>query len=349
VVSNEDEKRLSIGLLAHNEAPRIEATLVSLFKQDVFRYFPTELAIIANGCTDETAEVSRRLLSQHREVWSTRGTATVEEILTPGKANAWNEFVHRVSSRHVSTLVIMDADISIIEPNSISSMIKTLHNDRSAVACQGRAIKDIVTFFGRLVASATSPIDPNNLGLCGQLYCVVASQARQIKLPAEITVEDGFLRALLLTCGFTRPEDTKRIIADPNAVHSYVSVATLRELFKHERWIVAGNIVNAMLFERFWSEARPGLSAMQLMECWLTLDPQWLEHYIRSQVKERGWRLLPKDIWTRRLSRLRGLPIEAKLRKLPIAAVASIVDAVIFTAAICDVRRGRAFRYWGRT
>lgn len=334
MVSDEDEKRLSIGLLAHNEAPRIESTLVSLFKQDVFRYFPTELAIIANGCTDETAEITRRLLSQHREVWSTRGTATVEEISTPGKANAWNEFVHRVSSRNVCTLVIMDADISIIEQNSISSMVNTLHNDRNAVVCQGRAIKDIelksnLTFFEHLVASATSPIDPNNLGLCGQLYCVAASQARQIKLPAQITVEDGFLRALLLTYGFTSPEDAKRIIADPNAVHSFVSVATLRQLFKHERWIVAGNIVNAMLFERFWAEGRPGLSAMQLMECWLTQDPQWLEHYIRSQVKARGWHLLPKDIWTRRLSRLRGLPIKAKLHKLPIAAVASIVDAVI--------------------
>jgi hypothetical protein len=42
------------------------------------------------------------------------------------------------------------------------------------------------------------------------------------------------------------------------------------------------------------------------------------------------------------------LPIETQLRKLPIAAVASIVDSAIFTAAIRDVRRGRAFRYWGR-
>ena len=37
-----------------------------------------------------------------------------------------------------------------------------------------------------------------------------------------------------------------------------------------------------------------------------------------------------------------------EVAQLPIATAASIVDAIIFAAAICDVRRGKAFGYWGR-
>ena len=56
------DPRLSIGILAHNEEPRIGKTLQTLFAQDVFEKFPTEVVIVPNGCVDGTAETARQLL-----------------------------------------------------------------------------------------------------------------------------------------------------------------------------------------------------------------------------------------------------------------------------------------------
>lgn len=346
--------QLSIGVLAHNEEPRIGKTLQSLFAQDAFQRFATEVVIVANGCTDETVAVARRLLADHHAVWSPRGSARVEELVVAGKTNAWNQFVHEFSSPRASVLVLMDADITLLNVDTISSMVMTLENSPQAVVCVDRPVKDIEaninrTFFQRLLVAATSEIDPNDVPLCGQLYCARSAEMRQIKMPpVQLPSEDGFLRALLLTEGFTKPENLRRIVLDSNVAHSFASVATLKELFKHEKWLVAGVIVNMLLFERFWAECAPDRSAMTLMKYWLEQDPEWLPRYVHGQAQERGWRLLPRPWWTRRWSRLRKLPLGRRLRHFPVAVMAAAMDMLIFIAAISDVRRGRATRYWGR-
>src|SRR5580692_3592205 len=87
------DSRVSIGILAHNEEPRIAKTLETLFSQDVFEKYCIELVIVPNGCTDETAAVARRSVQEHQSVWSIHGSARVEELAGAGKTNAWNKFV----------------------------------------------------------------------------------------------------------------------------------------------------------------------------------------------------------------------------------------------------------------
>jgi glycosyltransferase involved in cell wall biosynthesis len=345
--------QLSIGILAHNERLNIEKTLNSLFGQDVFQKFTPEIVVVANDCTDETASLAARSLADHREIWSHRGSARVEELAVAGKANAWNQFVHKFSSPLASILILMDADIVFLNTSTISSMIRTLESTPEAVVCVDRPIKDIElnikrTFIQKLLVAATPPIEPDNVPLCGQLYCVRSVSVRQIHLPVQIAGEDGFLRALLLTEGFTKPPNAGRIILDSTAAHSFASVASLREVFKHEKWIVSSSIVSMLLYERFWKECNIDRSAMKLMEDWQEKDPDWLPRYIQLQVQERGWRLLPRHWWTRRWSRLRRLPFRRRLQWLPVAAIATAMDMLVFIAAIRDVRGGRAFRYWGR-
>ena len=218
--------KISIGILAHNEASRIHKTLQSLFLQDVFQQVETEIVIVANGCVDETAEVARRSLRDNQAIWSARGSARVEEIVVAGKANAWNAFVHNFSSPRASVLVLMDADITLLKVNTISSMVLTLENNARAVVCVDQPIKDIETkpnrtLFERLLVSATPKINPDDVPLCGQLYCVLSGPVRQITLPIEITCEDGFLRALLLTQGFTTSENRRHIVLDCSVSHSF--------------------------------------------------------------------------------------------------------------------------------
>lgn len=347
------DRTVSIGILAHNEELNIDKTLRSLFGQDLFEKFTTEIVIVANGCADQTVRLAERSLADHRAVWSSRGSARVEDLKAAGKANAWNQFVHTLSSPAASVLILMDADITLLSADVLSSMVTCLECNPQAAVCVDRPIKDITistkrTFFQSLLLAATPEIDPDNAHICGQLYCALSEQLRLIELPVQIQVEDGFLGALVRTYGFTRPEDLKRIILSSTAAHSFAPAMTISEIFNHEKWIVAGSIVNTILFERFWNECAADRSAMSLMRQWKQQDPEWLSKYLQDQVRARGWQLLPKSWWTRRWSRLLLLPFRRRLRRLPVAAIAAVADAIVFLAAIGDVRRGRAFRYWGR-
>lgn len=137
---------------------------------------------------------------------------------------------------------------------------------------------------------------------------------------------------------------------EPRAAHSFVSVASVAELFKHERWLVAGSIVSMLLFKRFSTEARrTGFDAMDLMKKWEAENPAWVSNYIKAQVAEKGWRILPKQWWFRRLLRLQKLSFSQRCRRFPIAASAFVVDVIIFIAAIRDVQSGKALGYLERS
>jgi hypothetical protein len=172
---------------------------------------------------------------------------------------------------------------------------------------------------------------------------------REISLPLEIQVDDGFVRALLLTRGFTSPEDRSRIALAPEAGHVFESVRSIRELFQHERWVVAGSIVNMLLFTRFGSHSSPERGANELMREWRRADPEWLPRYIHAHARSKTLRLLPASWWMRRWHRWGRLSLGRKLARLPMTTAAWTFDLLVFAVAIYDVKRGRGYRYWGRT
>jgi hypothetical protein len=347
------DTELSIGMLAYNEEPRIREALQTLFTQDVFKQFATEVVIVPNGCTDGTAGVASQIVESYRPELPVCCSARVVEIQTAGKSNAWNQFVQKLSARTAKVLVLMDADVVLLGASTISSMVNTLTTNPEAVVCVDRPVKDIAenpnSIFQRLLARITPEINPNNIPLCAQLYCAYSGELRRITLPVEITVEDGFLRALLLTRGFTQPEDLERIVLDSNSKHRFASVATLREAFRHEMWIVTGSIINMSLFRLFSANCSGNLTAMRLMDAKQAQNVNWLKEYVQQEVKIRGWRLLPKDWWVRRWSRLKRLSVGKKLLQSPITLAAAGMDAVVFVAAIWNLRRGAELGSWWRT
>ncbi len=343
---------LSIGVLAHNEEHRIGAMLQSLLAQDIFGKFVTEIVVVANGCTDKTAEVARETLENGKSR-AQAGSARVEVLHAAGKANAWNEFVQRLSSGEATILILMDADIWFLSSDTLSKMVATLEVTPGAVVCVDRPIKDIElktsrTLFQRLLSSATTEIDVDNVPLCGQLYCARSDALRLIRVPPEIQVEDGFIRALLLTRGFCSPEDRSRIVLASEAAHGFASVKSFAELVKHERWIVAGSIVNMLLFRRFGAQARSGCDAMALMRTWDERNPEWLPAYVEAEARALGWRLLPSHWWTRRWTHLWRVPFPRRFFRIPVAVIGAILDGIIFFSAIRRVRLGRGYRYWRR-
>ena len=95
--------RCSIAVFAHNEAPRIAATLRSI--EAAAQGMAVEVVVLANGCQDGTAQVVRGLMAASPHV-------RVVEIAMADKANAWNTYVHTVAT--TPTLhVFVDGDVQV--------------------------------------------------------------------------------------------------------------------------------------------------------------------------------------------------------------------------------------------
>src|SRR4051812_24833401 len=109
---------VSIGIMAWNEETSIVPMLNSLFEQSIFRHLAArhqrcEIVCLANGCTDQTVAVANAIFARVERHHPARlGLVTrVEDIVLPGRNNAWNRFVHEFSARETRFICLMDADI----------------------------------------------------------------------------------------------------------------------------------------------------------------------------------------------------------------------------------------------
>ena len=73
---------------------------------------------------------------------------------------------------------------------------------------------------------AAGGLDDWKTAICGQLYAMPAARARAFRLPIGLPVEDGFLRAMVLTDHLTGPEDFTRIDGLDGLRHLYAAKVT---------------------------------------------------------------------------------------------------------------------------
>src|SRR3954467_6728141 len=122
--------RISIGILAWNEAAAIADTIRSIMAQSCLEQPPAELEAIEvvcvpNGCSDATADVAAKEFAQ----LTPRGekiSARVCEAKRAGKANAWNEFIHDFADQRADYIIMMDADITLQHPQTLWNMVRAL-------------------------------------------------------------------------------------------------------------------------------------------------------------------------------------------------------------------------------
>jgi len=240
--------RLSIGIMAWNEEDSIRTTLESLFRQSVFqklraRNEQCEVVVVANGCADHTVAVAREFLDTiaREHEWSDGFSARVVDVPEPGKCNAWNRFVHEFSSLQARYICCMDADIVFHHRDTIFNLMAALEEKPDLGAASGRQCKDILfkarkTLRDR-ISLATSSMSATSPGMiCGQLYCLRASLARNIHLPRGLgAVEDGFIKAAICTDSFTREEDPWRVVVAPNAAHIFEAYVSLRDILNNQK------------------------------------------------------------------------------------------------------------------
>ena len=330
-----------LGVLAHNEEDRIGATLGDIINQDLWTQAGVDasLWVVVNGSSDRTALRAREALVRAPCPYQ------VVELEIAGKANAWNQFVHHFSYPEANVLILIDADIRIPQCDALSRMLSALQESPPALAAVDQPIKDLAVRGDKRIASRLS-LSASELAasgppkLCGQLYLAYAQALRAIYLPEPMLVEDGFIKAMLVTLGFSQPEDIGRLVRAEGVYHLYEAETRLNALFRHEKRILIGTLANLLLFDQARALASQGIQVGDWLRAQSESDPQWFRRLIGERLGRWGGSrigiMIPLPL--RQLYQCKGAVF---WRALPGALARLALNLGVAIGAALDLRRGR--------
>jgi glycosyltransferase involved in cell wall biosynthesis len=351
---------ISIAIIAWNEEKIIGSTLSSLFGQSIFSELSRrgqicEVVCVVNGTSDKTAEVASRVLAMQQTMhpYSRSFRWRVVDIPERGKLNAWNKYVHSISAPEAEYLILMDADIRFFQPHTLWNMVTALYDDPEAHVAVDRPRKDILLKEHKTIADrisiAVSRLTGSAEGqLCGQLYVIRSKIARNIYLPKDMTVEDGFIKAMVCTDFLEHGVLGKRIRMADQAEHTFEAYTTPKVVIKNQkRQIIAQTVVHILVDQ--YLKALPADERQRMGETLMRLDgtkPDWLKRLISGHLRavRYFWRLYPGVI-THRFRQMRKLPAHKRPFYVPIGLLSC---GVALTAAFMAWRTLRAGStdYW---
>jgi glycosyltransferase involved in cell wall biosynthesis len=339
--------RVDIGVFAHNEASGIVSMLGELTRQKT-NGLDIRILVLANGCTDGTVPLARSFMhsveNEHAEV-----QIEVVDLPQGGKSRTWNRFVHELSRPDADVLVFADADIAIPEPDSLVRLVQGLLSNPRLHAFNSHPIKDIVyrpqnlSMMDKAIAMGSGTLNEWKTAICGQLYAMPVAKARAIHMPVGLAVEDGFLRAMILTDVMTKDEDFSRIDGG-DVFHVFASERSVLALIRHQTRIVIGSAVNAVIFaalrELPVDQRHGALTSASGQETWLseltrTRLPKW----------PYGW--VPLQYLTKRIGFIARQP--RKLlhpRQVFVLVMGFGFDLVVYVNAQLKMARGTGAGHW---
>ncbi len=331
--------RVDIGIFAHNEAAGITALLQSLAAQNLDG-LTVRILLLANGCTDDTVAVARGFgLSD----------LVVCDLPEGGKSRTWNRFVHDLSDPLAEVLLFLDADIALPDADSLRGMVAGVQANLALHVFNSRPVKDIVyrpqalSRIDRLIAMAGGGLDDWQTAICGQLYAMPAARARALHLPIGLPVEDGFLRAMVLTDALTIPEDFTRI-SGGDVFHIYASERGIAALIRHQVRIVIGSAVNAALFTALRALPKEARNAA-LRQAAQT--PDWVAVQLRVQLPRWPFGYVPWQFLTKRSSRMLAHPRDLWRPKQMLLLLAGFgFDLIVYILAQIRMISGVGAGYW---
>ena len=347
--------KVSIGLLAHNEEATIASVIRQILSQDIVQYpgYQVQLAVVANGCKDNTVVVAEETLKPYANLSNL--SAQVVNLESPGKSNAWNEYVHKLAWPDSDFLVFVDADIEFGSVNVIRRLVESLEADKIATVSVDQPKKDILKKSKNKILTELS-LKASELRkskyyaeLTGQLYCIRYQTAKHIHMPVGLPVEDGFLRAMVVTDNFTHPDDNSKIIAVNDVYHYFETLMSPVKLYKHEKRIILGSTINAMLYDYLWSNvAKSGKDAGVLIKELNQNDPDWLIQLIEAYKSKKGFWLVPKSLMLKHTYNfLRSKQsIIKKIFLMPIALAASMALILISLNVNLFLRKNNGIGHW---
>lgn len=348
--------RISIGILAWNEAQSIASTIESLFQQDLLKsghncVEAVEVVCVPNGCTDNTAEVARKAFHASQGPQAEMDVrCVVHELAFADKSNAWNMFVHELSDPSADYLFLMDADVHPRRANVLVSLLDELSRSPSAGVATPMFVKDTALkegkgVFDQLQLAASRFNQQGPVPLTGGLYCARASALRTIWLPIGLLVEDGFLRAMIVTEQFTREEDPGRIVRVPAAQVVFEGHLSPTALYRHERRIALGTAVNTFLFGHL-NAHKTATGCGEYIRQRNEKNPKWLAEVVETRVRDSRLWSVPRSLLLRRWNGLAKMPLLRALRSLPMGVAASLFDLPILLSVNRALRTGTFWRAW---
>ncbi|MGI0115551.1 glycosyltransferase [Zooshikella sp. RANM57] len=199
---------LAIAVFAHNEAARITTCLESIrisiinSPHNALPEGAYQCYVLANGCTDNTAQVVAEYQQQHSWV-------NLVDIKEGDKSNAWNVFVHEVVAE-AETYIFLDGDCEVVGDSLYQLyQYQKAHPKKNALAA-------IPMDVGRGTKQQTITMITRG-GLAGNLYAlphqfVKRVRDENIKLPVGTIGEDSLVGALAcFDLDLTRGWDRTRI------------------------------------------------------------------------------------------------------------------------------------------
>lgn len=323
-----NRKTISIGIFAHNEADNIIRTLDSLAKQDIFSdetLYSVQVSVVANGCTDKTGEISTAYFEKNSAF-----TGKVIEIEKPGKSNAWNEFIHSADSQYEDYFVCMDSDITFGSTDVISSLQRALANSPEAnlsidIAQKDTVLKSQKSFFESMSLFFSGLMKQGSTAVAGSLYCARGDSLRKITMPEGLPVEDGFLRAMLVTELFTKKDNNQRILVVDNVCHYFTPDPSIKSLFRHEERLLIGTFINSVIYGYLWKEvASTGIDAGSLVAKNNEENPDWVESLINT-YRESHNPIIPRHFYHKYWRRWQVLGPAKKIISFPLVFIASVI------------------------
>jgi glycosyltransferase involved in cell wall biosynthesis len=324
-------------VFAHNEAKGIAAMVARLLAQDLSG-LQARILVLANGCTDATAHLARA------------AGVEVADLAEGGKSRTWNRFVHDLARDAAEVLIFVDADIAFTAPDCLKRLALGLVARPELWVLNSQPVKDIVArpeglgALDKIIAAAGGGSDDWKTAICGQLYAMPAARARRFHLPIGLPVEDGFLRAMVLTDALTGPEDFGRIDGLDGLSHLYASERRIAALIRHQTRIVIGSAINFAAFEALRAlpeEARrPALARA-------AADEGWLVRAIRARLPGWPFGFVPMHFLTKRLQRLWSHPRDLlRPKRVFLALMGFGFDAIVYVLAQYRMARGTGAGHW---
>ena len=348
---------LVIGILAWNEESSIGGTIRSLGQQTLFAEVAgeggeVEVIIVPNACTDRTGEVAEAALEKHIRIHPST-TARVESLAEGGKSNAWNELVHRLAPAETDFFVLMDADIELLTKDTLVLMWSALRSNHQALITTDLPVKHVarkkrLSLRERFLVGAGSMTQSASGQLTGQLYCARGHMLRQIRIPRGLIVDDGFIKQMVCTMGYSEPADPSRIVRVEGAAHVFECYTRLRDIWNHQVRQAVGHTLYTY-FTAYMRANLPERPVFAKLKVLCLEEADWFAKFAREEIRRRGfWVMDSASFWVR-WRRARAARGWRKLRFFALAAVATPFDAAVFLASNARLKGGRVNSIWKDT
>lgn len=223
-MKNVNKHKVTVGISAFNEQRNIAKIIDCVLEQQESEFWKLEeVLILSDGSSDKTAEIVKSRFIKPVKVYDypdRQGKPTrIQQMFQMAKG----DFV-----------IILDADISIIDVNFISKLLQPLLDDKKAMMSGGLAKPRTPTSFLQRAVNSTYEVfyevknqvrgGNNMFGMSGRCLALKSEFAKQVRFP-NVICEDDYLYFLCLHQGY-------KFVHAPDAVVYHKLPKTLKDYLK---------------------------------------------------------------------------------------------------------------------